>query len=283
MSKSRAKWMLLLLLTVVLFYWKLLLTRQFSILTDFEGANQTYSWFQFWVASLRQGVAPVWDPYVFAGRSFSGEMQTGAFYPLNLFLALLPFNRHGLLSPQTYEWFFVLTHFLAACFMFGLIRELGLSRFAALIAAVCFSLGGFLVRAGWPHILGSGIWLPLILLFLLRAVKAETVRQAALHASACGLSLGISILAGGLHVVIMQALVVVSAVLFYAWHSGARSGLPPRTKPWVWATIVMAAIATVAFAAGAVQLFPSIEYSRRAFRFAGAMLPATTKIPYAYL
>ncbi len=284
LSKSRTTWLLLLLLIMVLFYWKILLTRQFSILTDFEGANQTYSWFHFWVATLRQGVAPLWDPYVFSGRSFSGEMQTGAFYPLNLFLALLPFNRYGQLSPQTYQWFFVLTHFLAACFMFALIHELGLGRLAALIAAVCFSLGGFLVRAGWPHILGSGIWLPLIFLFLVRAMKAETLRQAALRASACGLSLGIAILAGGLHMVIMQALVIVTAVVFYAWQSnGQPSGMPPRVKPWVWAAVVITATASVAFAAGAIQLLPSIEYSRRAFRFAGAMLPATTKIPYAYL
>src|SRR5579872_6592892 len=107
-SRSETKWLLLLLLIMVLFYWKILLTRQFSLLTDFESTNQTYSWFHFWVASLRQGVAPVWDPFVFSGRSFSGEMQTGAFYPLNLFVALLPLNRQGLLSPQMYQWFFVL-------------------------------------------------------------------------------------------------------------------------------------------------------------------------------
>ena len=285
MRKSRTAWGLLLLLIMVLFYWKILLTRQFSLVTDYEGANQTYSWFHFWVTSLRQGMAPLWDPYVFSGRSFSGEMQTGAFYPLNLFLVFAPFDRQGLLAPQAYHWFFVLTHFLAAGFMFVLIRELGLSRFAALIGGVCFSLGGFLAGAGWPHILGSGIWLPLIFLFLLRATRAETVGQAALHAAAGGLSLGIAILAGGLHMVIMEALVIVTAALFYAWRSGAKAGgLPPRAKPWVWAAVVITATGTVAFAAGAVQLFPSIEYSRLAFRFTGnAMLPATEKIPYAYL
>ena len=284
MSRSRTKWLLLLVLITGLSYWKILLTRQFSILTDFEGANQTYSWFHFWVSSLRQGMVPFWDPYVFSGRSFSGEMQTGSFYPLNLFLALVPFNRHGQLSPQTYQWSFVLTHFLAACFMFALIRELSLSRFPALIAAVCFSLGGFLAGIGWPHLLGSGIWLPLIFLFLLRATKANTVRQAALYAAASGLSLGIAILAGGLHIVIMEALVIVTAVLFHAWQSsGHPSGMTPRAKPWVWAAVAITATASVAFTAGAVQLLPSIEYSRRAYRFTGRMLPATERIPYAYL
>jgi hypothetical protein len=285
LNKSRTSWLLLLLVIMVLFYWKILLTGQFSLLTDFEGANQTYSWFHFWVASLRHGAAPLWDPYVFSGRSFSGEMQAGAFYPLNVFLALLPFNRDGLFAPQTYHWFFVLSHFLAACFMFALIRELGLSRFAALVAAVCFSLGGFLARITWPHLLGSGIWLPLIFLFLLRAMKAETVRHAALHASACGLSLGTAILAGGLHMVIMEALVVVTAVLFYTWESNRQtSGMAPSAKPWAGAAVVITVTASVAFAAGAVQLLPSIEYSRRAFRFIGNVeLPATEKIPYAYL
>lgn len=276
--------MLWLVLITVLFYWKTLLTHEFSLLTDAESVNQAYSWYHFWIGSLRQGLWPLWDPYMFGGRSFAGEMQTAAFYPLNLLLALAPFNRNGMLSPRLYHEFFVLAHFLGACFMFALVRELRLSRFSALVAGICFSLGGFVVRMTWPHMLESSIWLPLIFLFLLRALKAETMRQALLRASLCGLSLGMSILAGGLHIVMMQALVIVSAAAFYAFQARPRPGGVPRTQqPWIWAALVVAMVATAAFAAGAIQLLPSVEYSRRAFRFLGsAMLPATEKIPYAY-
>src|SRR5579859_1742237 len=276
MRKATVKSISWLLLITVLFYWKILLTLQFSLLTESEGVNQAYAWYHFWIASLRHGIPPLWDPNMFAGRSFAGEMQTAAFYPPNLLLALFPFNHAGVLSPQLYNWFFVLGHFLGACFMFALVRELGLRRFSAMIAGICFSLGGFVARMGWPHMLESSIWLPLIFLFLLRACRARTLPRSLLQACLSGLSLGMSILAGGLHIVILQTLVVVSAVAFYAIHARTRpadyleSGRP-LTRP----VLVAAVIAGAALAAGAIQLLPSIEYSRQAYRFMGSiMLPA---------
>src|SRR2546430_1467326 len=145
MPKATVRSILWLLLIMVLFYWKILLTRQVSLLTGSEGVHQAYSRDHFWTGSLRQGALPLWDPYLFAGRM------------------------------------------------------------------------------GWPHMLESSIWLPLIFLFLLRACKAGTMRQALLRACLSGLSLGMAILAGGLHIVMMQALVIVSAVAFYAF--------PSRSKP----------------------------------------------------
>src|SRR5437764_3960818 len=142
-TKRTIKALSLLLLVIVLFYWKILLTHQFSLLTESEGVNQGYSWYHFSTANLKHGKLPLWDPYTFSGHSFTGEMQTAGFYPLNLLLALAPFNRDGVFSPQLYHLIFVLAHFLAACFMFALVRELGLRRLSAIIAAVCFALGGF--------------------------------------------------------------------------------------------------------------------------------------------
>src|SRR5438552_2040431 len=109
-------WLLLFLPVMALFYWKILLTSQFSLLTDGEGINQGYSWLQFSITSIRQGSLPIWDPYTLAGHSFVGEMQTGAFYPLHLLLALIPFNSASVLSPIAYHVWFAFTHFLAACF-----------------------------------------------------------------------------------------------------------------------------------------------------------------------
>ena len=143
MLRPRIQWGCLLLLITILFYWKILLTHQFSLLTDSEFVNCGYAWYQFLVSSIRNGHLPLWDPYAYSGRSFVGEMQAGAYFPLNLILALAPFNRSDVVSPQVYNAFFALAHFIAACFMFALVREFGLGRFSALVAAVCFSLGGF--------------------------------------------------------------------------------------------------------------------------------------------
>jgi hypothetical protein len=275
-----------LLLVTVLFYWRITLTGQFSLLTESEGVNQAYSWLQFWTSALRHGFLPLWDPYTIAGHIFSGEMQTAAFYPLHLILALFPPGSSGF-SPHLYHLWYVFVHFLGACFMFALVRELGLSRFAACIAGICFSLGGFVVRMAWLHMLESSIWLPLVFLFYLRAIRAEHPRQSVWHSALAGLMLGLSILAGGLHVVIMQVLVILSAAIYHAFAEDSKEPAKPwfRRHSWVRAGTVVAAIATVAVAAGAVQLLPSIEYSSRAVRFLGkfGLLPANQKIPYADL
>jgi len=274
-------WLLLFLPVTTLFYWKILLTRQFSLLTQRESVNQGYAWMQFVITSIRHGILPIWDPYTLAGHSFVGEMQTAAFYPLHLLLALVPFDRASVLSPVTYHIWFAVTHVLAACFMFALIRELGLSRFSAFVAGICFSMGGFVARVGWPHLLESSIWLPLVFLFFLRALRAASTRFAIVDASIGGFMVGLSVLAGGLHVVLMEALVIASAAIFNACSS--RLETESRRSIVFRTAIVIAVIGAVGLAAGAVQLFPSVEYSTRAFRFLGAAgaLPADQRIPYA--
>src|SRR5579859_1145747 len=65
---------LLLALAVALFYWKTLLTRQFTFIIGSEAVNQSYSWLIFWVRSVRALQFPLWDPYAFAGWPFAAEM-----------------------------------------------------------------------------------------------------------------------------------------------------------------------------------------------------------------
>jgi hypothetical protein len=284
-KRATIGWLLLFLPVTTLFYWKIVLTRQFSLLTEKESVNQGYSWMQFVITSVRHGIPPIWDPYTLSGHSFLGEMQTGAFYPFHWLLALIPFDKNSVLSPVTYHIWYAATHVLAAWFMFALIREFGLSRFSAFIAGICFSLGGFVAHAGWPHMLESGIWLPLIFLFLLRALRAASTRSAIIDASIGGLMLGMSVLAGGLHVVIMDVLVIVSAGIFYACCAGPETEFTSstRTSAWLRAATVVTVMGAVGMAAGAIQLFPSMEYSARALRFLGraGSLPADRKIPYA--
>jgi Bacterial membrane protein YfhO len=278
-------WLLLFLPVTALFYWKIVLTSQFSLLTDREAVNQGYAWMHFTITSIRHGSLPIWDPYTLSGRSFPGEMQTAAFYPIHLLLALIPFNHASVLSPVTYHVWFAATHVLAACFMFALIRELELSRFSAFIGGICFSLGGYVAYMAWPHLLESATWLPLVFLFLLRALRATTGRLATLNACIGGLMLGMSVLAGGLHVVLMELLVIVSAGIYYACSSGPESQSRPLggLSAGLRAAIVISVLGGVGLAAGAVQLFPSVEYSGRALRFLGAKgaLPANQPIPYA--
>jgi len=278
MTKSTVKALALLLLLIAVYYWKVLFTDQFSLLTGSEAASQAYAWLHYWIASIRQGTLPVWDPYTFSGHPFAGEMQTQAFYPLHLIFLLVPFGGNGEVLARAFETWFVFSHFLGACFMFTLARELGLARFPALVAGLCFSLGNFLAISSWPHFWETGIWLPLVLLFLLRAVRAQDKRRLVANAVLSGLALGLSILAGGLHIVVMAAVVVVTAGVFAGF---TRSGKGRWTLP----ALAVGLVAGVGFSAGAVQLFASMEYSQVALRWitGGPAQPASQAIPYAYL
>jgi hypothetical protein len=265
-------------LSTGIFYWKILLTHQYSLLLSEEAANQTYAWFQYWLATLRQGAYPLWDPFTFSGRPFAGEMQTGAFYPLYLLLALLPFNRHGLFSPELYHVLYAVTHILGAFLMYLFVRELGVSSFGSLVSGICFSLGGFVARLGpWPHLLESSIWLPLILMFVVRGLATQHAKSAIKYSVFAGLVLAVSILAGGLHVAMMQSLALLSITLLHAL-------VHPNKRARRRAILITATAGTFAFAGGAVQLFTSVEYSARAIRFIpSGVVPAGARIPYASL
>ena len=280
MSRSTVKYLGLLTLTVGLFFWKTLLTNQFTRIVGSEAVNYNYSWLRFWVSSLRQAHIPLWDPYAFCGRPFAGEMLPSAFYPLHLPFLLVPFNHNGLFSPRFYNETFILTHLLCAFFTFALIRELGLSRFAAFVGACCFSLGGLLVRMIWLPFVEAGIWLPAICFFLIRALKAEGARIAVLQASLSGLCLGLSILTGGLHFSIMQGIVVITAVCYYGV-SAPLPALVSRRSQWFRLALLLVVILAVAGGAGAIQLLPSYEYGKLSLRYIdGGPFPGAEKIPY---
>ncbi len=276
------KWCVALTAAILLFYWKLFFPSQFTLLDGAEAVKQGYSWLHFWMRSVRAGSLPIWDPYALCGYSFPGEMQTGAFYPLYLIFLLMPLGPNGLLSSMEYNLFILLTHVLAALFMFALARELGLSRFAAFISGLCFSTGSFTGHVGWPHMLGSSIWLPLIFLYLVRALRSTRASERVFFSSMSGSLLGMSLLAGGLHIAMAQTIVVVTAIAFQALSRDASKSSESARRSAFWLPAqVGAVILLTAFCAAAVQLLPSHVYAGRSIRFLGPYaLPSTQMIPY---
>ncbi|HWP86209.1 MAG TPA: hypothetical protein VNN17_13550, partial [Terriglobia bacterium] len=277
------RWYLLLTVAVALFFWKILFTSQFSLVLSREGANQTYAWYSFAARSIQQGRLPLWDPYTLSGHSYIGESQTGLFYPLKLPLYLWPFDSEGYLSERVLHQMYILAHLLAAFFLFLCARELGIANeFAAFVAAVCFSLGGFTGRLGWPYMMDSALWLPLLFFLLLRALRSPTVSRRLGYACGAGLALGLALLAGSIHVPFMDVLAVVSAAGFFACRTDAA--LPARVSPRqrvAAAVAVVLLIGAVSFAAGAVQLLPSLEYAERARRWTTEWSgPFAERIPY---
>ena len=269
---------LLLTVIVIVSFWPLVFTKQFTTLAQWEIVNQAYAWDTYAAKSIQSGSIPLWDPYRFAGNTFVGEMQTGLFYPFKLALYLLPLDSNALLSERAFNEFFVFSHWLAAIWMFALARYLKLGRLSSTVAATCFALGGFMRVAPWPNIIDAMVWLPLIVLFSLRAFDSDRASDRLFNAARAGASLGMTLLAGSIHVTIMDGLVVATLAV----HVGLSRSEKKSARALPAVVIVVVAVSALV---GAVQLLPSLEYAPLAYRWFGGSAPvvASERIPYASL
>ena len=259
-----------------LYYWRILLTRQFSLLIPYESTNQAFAWFTVLARNLHWGTSLLWNPYSFSGHPFLDETQNGAFYPVNLLLALFPLNRTGLYSVALYHWQYALAHLAASCFMYLLLRELELSVFASVIGGIGFGVGGIMHgTGGWMHLAQGLGWTPFVMLFLVRALKQNSGRAAALMGATAGGGIALALLAGSLYSAIVQSLLLVALVGYAVLE---RRATPLR------GSLIAGAAALTAVCGSAAQLFPSIVSGSYTLRTLGpTMLLASQKIPYQYV
>ncbi len=261
------------LLLTVGFFWKLVLTDQYTWLDSPDLTNQVLPWLQFQAGEWHQGRVPLWDPHLWAGQPLMGQAQPGAAYPPNWILFLLPL-RNGWMQGLWLNWYFVFVHYMAALFCYWLCRDLGRSRPASIAAGVSFGLGGYIGTTDWPQMLNGAVWAPLVFLFLLRAARG--VRPAA-SAALSGCFLGISWLSGHHQIPIFTSLAAAAVWLYFILRSIFRSRRPE------WAMVRRALLFVVfALLTSGLQTLPAYEYGRLAKRWVGAAEPKTWNEPVPY-
>jgi hypothetical protein len=150
----------------------------------------------------------VWNPDLGAGFPLIADGVSTPFYPLGWPLLIL-------LSPaRALTAGLFLGYLGAALAMAALARSLGLSRPAALLAAVSYGWCGFAVGHSVHVNVVAGLpFLPLCLLFLERASRGAAVRNATL----AGVSWGLLCLGGHPQVALMTAALAASFGLFRFW------------------------------------------------------------------
>jgi hypothetical protein len=265
MRKLAAPFLLFLLCTG--FYWRLTLTGQYTFLDSPDLANLDLPRLQFQASAWRHSHLPLWDPYHWVGQPFLGQV-TGAAYPANWLLGIFPFHS-GKLDLAVVHWYLVFLHFQAALFCYFLCRDWKRTQAASVVGGLVFSLGGFLGTTDWPQILNGALWLPLILLFLFRALRG---RRSLFSAAASGALLGITWLSGH-HEVPIYATTAVGGIWLAALAMGPRRANLLRLA-------IAAALATALIAA--VQILPAQEYAPLAKRWVGLDMPVDWKDPIPY-
>jgi len=270
------------------FFWRLLAGQVWMPAGGGDLAQFLYPTYTFAAESWRRGVIPLWNPYLFAGAPFVGDIQSGIFYPLNLLTFLIS-------SPLTFcdmEYLSVLHFFIAGAGMFAFLRygklrtpalacgasvanyesptsNFQLSRPAALGGAIAFEFSDlFITHFGNLNLIAVVSWLPLVLLFYSRAV---TDRRPAFAAIA-GLVLAVASLAGHVQSFLSILVALVLWALFYVLVNRGRAVEQienrqskienSRLYPFVLLTLV----ALVTFGLSAPALLPSIEMTQHTVR-----------------
>ena len=258
---------LLLALLCTCFFWKLVLTDQYTWLENPDLANQVLPWYQFQAGEWHAGRLPLWDPYLWNGQPLIGQVVSGVAYPLNWILFSLPL-RNGWIRLGYLHWYYVVIHWMAAVFCYWLCRDLGRGRVASLFAGSLFALGGYMGTIGWPQMLNGGVWAPLAILFLIRAIEQ---RRPIASSALCGVFWGIPWLSGHHQIPIFLSLIILGIFAYAALEVSPGSLLAFRLR---WMPIRSAALAAVfAVTTGALQILPGLEYGRLALRWVNADAP----------
>lgn len=269
-AASRAWIPLALLLVTAGFYWKLVLTDQYTWLESPDLANQVLPWFQFQAGEWHNRVLPLWDPYLWAGQSLIGQAQPGAAYPLNWLLFLMPL-RNGWIRLAWLHCYFVLIHFMAVVFAYWFARDLGASRSGSALAGLAFGLGGYVGTTDWPQMLNGAVWAPLVFGFLRRAFEGIRPRGSAALA---GMFLGMAWLSGHHQIPIYTTLAALAVCAYY---------LLFRARRFDWNAALLASLFLLfTVLVGALQILPAYEYGKLAKRWVGVEDPVgwKQKVPY---
>ena len=263
---------LLLVLTIVLFHWKLWLTNQYTWLESTDLVSQVLPAYEFSSYELHKGRLPLWDPYTFGGQPLHAGMQASLAYPPHWLLMAAPLKKNSWLLGNVMNCYYILIRCLVALGMYALCRDLGRSAWAACLAGVIYSLGGVEVTTDWPQMAHAAAWAPITFLFLFRMIRCEPalLRNAILG----GASLGAAWLCG--HHAYPTFISLTAAGLWLYWLKENRAefqltNLVPPALFFLFAALI-----------GAVQLLPTAEYSPLSRRWVGLESPIrwNESIPY---
>lgn len=283
-ARTELKYIFLLFVFAVIVFWKPLFTSQYSMLAGSDNAAQSYPWLNFLARSIHEGSFPFWNNFDECGRTFIGEIQTGAFHPLNFLMALFPLNRSEQLPRTLMEGFLVLHCFLAAFFMYRLVRHFQLHRFSSMIAGLAFAFSGSVAMrsTAQSNLFMASIWIPAVFLFFFKALEADGRLRQAVFSNLAGLFLSLCLLGGHHQPFLYTAMAVgATALLMLAPSSKLAMRLVPRQVSRSRTVLVTLLLFFFSICYASLQLIPALEYAQHAFRSLGPMiLPAEVKAPY---
>ena len=237
---------ILLAAAVLAFYGARITSGDASIHWD---AADEFQPFQNYISEeLHAGRIPFWTSYLWSGYPALADPQAGAWYPLNW-----PFFLLGV-TPSMMEIENLLHVLLASFGAFFLMKALLDDSRAAMLAGMCYGLGGFFAgHSSHTPMIQAAAWVPWILLCFWRAAAGRTVFYT-----------GLGILAGSMMVLaghFQTALYGFLALLLFA------AGIVIQQRvPWLRLAAIAAAMPVGATLISCVATLPGLELAFNSVR-----------------
>jgi hypothetical protein len=244
----RYEWVVVILSPIILFGPMLI-----SGETLFWGTPimQFTPWREFAIDSLLHGHFPLWNPWLGMGAPLIANYQSAIFYLPNWILPITGVAwGQGLL---------VMLHILwAGIGILLLVRQLGLSRLSQAIAALSFSLSGYMIaRAGFISINATVAWLPWIILaadrMVLKQNTSGSLKRLIKPIFLLSLVLCLQWLAGHAQTAWYSLILVTIWIIWRGFSVRRWMGL-------IQGLFALGIAMSVAFMLSAVQLLPTVEY-----------------------
>lgn len=218
--------------------------------TDFIGYG--YYSLKYFVDYIKENAKfPLWDPHIHGGMPFVDAMHGDIFYPLSL-----PFK--FLAEPaRAFALKMVFHVFLAGVFMFLLLRQYKLSKYASFFGAVAYMSTPVMVSylyAGQDGKLFVIALLPLAVWLLERALDYQRVVDFALF----GLSFALMILTAHMQMAYFGSWFLGGIFVFRIIESLVKKRYKIKTAALLWVMFIAAIIIGVAICA--IQLLPPYYY-----------------------
>lgn len=132
-----------------------------------DPVRQTFPWRNLSIQSEKSLRLPLWNPYEMAGYPLLANLQSAAFYPLNIIFYVLPFA-------LSWSFLIILQPCLAGIFLYAFLRNKNLHPLSALFGALSFAFSGFMTTwLEWGTVGQVALWLPLILLSIDKIVLPQ--------------------------------------------------------------------------------------------------------------
>lgn len=248
MKKTLRDILILLSLTILFFSPVLFKYKYLLFISDLQLDFSRH----FYASNMfKAGTLPLWDPY-YIGPLISC-WGSAIFYPFNVVMDLLFVPTDLNFNFRILEYQIIIHFFMASLFTYLLMRRFNLSRFASVFSGTIFAYSGFLVsEVHHQQLLNSGVWIPLILLFFIKAVE-DKIHYVLLS----GLTLGLCILAGHPQPGVYFFLLLAFLSLYWTYRlSKKEKANGVRFRPIVVCVIAF----LVAFGIAAIQILPVLEY-----------------------